>query len=169
VEIADSNEDGYGEVVFTTLNRMTMPLIRYRNRDISRIIDRECPCGVKHRRLERMRGRADEMVVASGGNLYPLMFEDILKDVEGITSDWQIVFRLRDIKEVMEFNLEMKDSASKDAVRQKIFDNIKTRYPDLWKNLSINIFETEFVCHAPGSLRAERRKLLRMVDKRYVK
>ena len=169
VEIADPDKDGYGEVVFTTLDRKTMPLIRYRNMDVSKIIEKRCSCRIPFRKLARMRGRADELVVASGGNLYPLMFEEILKDVEGISSDWQIVFYLKDIKEVMQFNLELKEGAPKEAVRERIFDNIKSRYPDLWKNISIAIFEVEFTYHQPESIRAGHRKLLRLVDKRYAK
>ena len=169
VEIIDPDKDGYGEVAFTTLGRRTMPLIRYRNHDISKIIDQRCPCGLPYRRLANIRGRTDEMVVASGGNLYPLMFEDILKDVEEISTDWQIVFRLNGVKEVMEFNLELKDGRSGDVAEKKIFSNIRSRYPDLWKNLSIGIFETGFVYHRPASLRANSRKLLRLIDKRHVK
>lgn len=168
VEIIDPDKDGYGEVVFSTLSRRTMPLVRYKNRDISKIVEELCTCGIPYRRLAKMRGRSDEMVVASGGNLYPLMFDHILKDVEGITSDWQIIFRLRGIKEVMEFNLELREGASKEAARDKIFANIQSRYPDLWKNMSIAIFDTEFAYHAPGAIRASHRKLLRLVDKRYV-
>lgn len=168
VEIANAGEDGYGEVVFTTLGRRTMPLIRYKNNDISKIIEDRCPCGIAYRRLARLQGRADEMVVASGGNLYPLMFEEILKDVKGITSDWQIVFYLRGIKEVLELNFELQsESVSKDAVQAKVFENMKSRYPDLWKNFSIKIFEIEFKYHPPHALRADKRKLLRLVDKRY--
>lgn len=167
IEIANPDKDGYGEVIFTTLTRRTMPLIRYKNRDVSRLVDEPCSCGIPYRRLARMRGRSDEMVVASGGNLYPLMFEAILKDIDGITSDWQIVFRLRGIKEVMEFHLEVKEGVAKDTLEKRVFANIQDRYPDLWKNMAIAIFETAFVYHAPGSLRASNRKLLRMVDKRY--
>lgn len=169
VEIVNRAEDGYGEVVFSTLGRRTMPLIRYKNNDISKIVEGMCGCGIPYRRLAFMRGRSDEMVIASGGNLYPLMFDDILKDVEGITSDWQIIFRLRGIKEVMEFNLELKAGASGDGVKEKIFANIRGRYPDLWKNLAIAIFETDFVYHAPGGIRAGKHKILRLIDKRYVK
>lgn len=168
IEIADPAADGYGEVTFTTLRRRTMPLIRYRNRDISKLIDEPCPCGIPYRRLAPMRGRADEMVIASGGNLYPLLFEDILKDVAGITSDWKIVFRLRGIKEVMEFNLELRPGASADAVRDEVFAHMKDRYPDLWKNYAIAIFEIAFVYHAPGAVRVGH-KLIRLVDERYAK
>jgi phenylacetate-CoA ligase len=169
VEIAGPGADGYGDVVFTTLSRYTMPLIRYKNSDVSRIIEERCPCGLAYRCLARMRGRTDELVVASGGNLYPLMFEEILKDIDGITSDWQIVFHLRGIKEILEFNIESRGTVPRDALRDKILANIRERYPDLWKNYSIGIFEMEFAYHRPGQLREGKHKLLRVVDKRYTK
>lgn len=165
-EIVDPDKDGYGEVVFTTLSRYTMPLVRYRNRDISKFIEEKCPCGLPYKRIANFRGRADEMIIASGGNLYPLMFEEILKDVDGITSDWQVVFKLRGMKEIMELNLELRNGSSGDAVKAKVFANIKALYPDMWKNMEMAIFETNFVYHTAGTLRGGR-KLLRVVDKRY--
>lgn len=169
VEIADPDPEGYGDVVFTTLSRYTMPLIRYKNRDVSKLVDARCPCGLPYRCLAKMRGRTDELVVASGGNLYPLMFEEILKGVEGITSDWQVVFYLRGIKEIMEFNIESRGNVPHEAIRDRVLTNIRERYPDLWKNYSIGIFEMAFAFHEPGYLRAGKHKLLRVVDKRYTK
>lgn len=170
VEIINPDADGYGEVAFTTLDRRTMPLIRYRNRDVTKIIEERCAaCGVPHRRLAKLRGRADEIVVSAGGNVYPLMFENILKDVEGITSDWHVVIKLRGMKEIMEFNLELQEGHIKENIQERIFENIRSRYPDIWKNFSIAIFEMEFTYHSPGSLRAGARKLLRLSDKRYAK
>jgi phenylacetate-CoA ligase len=167
VEIVNPDSDGYGEVAFTTLSRKTMPLIRYRNRDISKILEEPCACGVKFRRLAKMRGRTDEMVITAAGNLYPLMFDNILKDIDEITSDWQIIFRLKDIKEVMEFNLELKDPGARERVKQQIFSSIQALYPDIARNARLGIYETEFVYHAPGNLRNGNRKLVHIVDKRY--
>jgi phenylacetate-CoA ligase len=167
VEIFNPDEDGYGEVVFTTLDRLTMPLIRYRNRDISRLIEEPCDCGLSVRKLAKIRGRADELVVASGGNLYPLMFEEILKDVPYISKDWRVVFRLDGIKEVMEFHLESLKNEPK-TIEDAVYSNIRERYPDLWKNYSIEIFRIDFLYHAPGSLRTGR-KLIRVIDNRHSK
>lgn len=164
-EIFQPDADGYGELVFTTLDRKTMPLIRYRNRDITKIIDEPCSCGLPLRKIAPIRGRADELVIASGGNLYPLMFEEILKDVSGITSDWQIIFRHEGIKEVMEFHIETADSARSKDVENTIFSHMQIRYPDLWKNYSIGIFQISFVYHNPQSIRIGR-KLIRVIDKR---
>ncbi|MEI8344774.1 MAG: AMP-binding protein [Candidatus Omnitrophota bacterium] len=163
-EIYQSDADGYGEFVFTALDRYTMPLIRYRNRDITRFIPEPCSCGLPMRRIARIRGRADELVVASGGNLYPLMFEEILRDVDGVTSDWQIIFKLDGIKEVMTFKLEMA-GGDKEAIQKKIYRNTQERYPDLWKNYTLGIFGIEFLYHEKGALR-KGRKLVRVVDER---
>ncbi len=167
VEIFQPDANGYGEIAFTTLTRKTMPLIRYRNRDITSIVETPCPCGTVYRRLGNFHGRADEMVVASGGNLYPLMFENILKDVENITEDWQIVFKLSGIHEILEFHLETanKTAAFKKAVQNKIIENIQSLYPDLWKNYCLGIFQIGFVYNTPASLR-NGRKLIRVLDKR---
>lgn len=167
VEVVNPDREGYGDIVFTTLSRRTMPLIRYKNRDVSKLVEKRCGCGLPYRRLARMRGRTDELIVASGGNLYPLLFEEILKGVDSITADWQVVFFLRGIKEVMQFNMEARPGASTDGLRKNILDNIRARAPDLWKNYSIGIFEMDFAWHEPGTLRAGRHKILRIVDKRY--
>jgi phenylacetate-CoA ligase len=166
VEIANPDKEGYGEVAFTTLNRLTMPLIRYKNRDISKIIEAPCACGLSLRKLARMRGRSDEMVITAAGNLYPLMFDNILKNIEEITSDWQIVFKLRGIKEIMEFNLEIKDASLKERVKDKVISSIKTLYPDMSRNALLGIYEMEFAYHSPGTVRSGR-KLIHIVDKRH--
>jgi phenylacetate-CoA ligase len=165
VEIADPAPDGYGEVAYTTLGRTTMPLIRYKNRDISRMIEDKCRCGLPYRKLANIRGRADEIVVASAGNLYPLIFEEALKDVEGISHDWQVVIKTRGMKEILEFNIECAPDVKHDLVKEGILSRVKARCPDMWRNFSINIFEIGFNYHPVGSLRRGR-KLLRLVDER---
>ncbi|MGE5327093.1 MAG: phenylacetate--CoA ligase family protein, partial [Deltaproteobacteria bacterium] len=81
-ELLERDEDGYGELVVTTLSRRTMPLIRYRVRDVARFIEELCPCGVTLRRLSRIKGRRDEMVVMGAGNMHPEIFERVLHDVK---------------------------------------------------------------------------------------
>ena len=105
------------------------------------------------------------MVVASGGNLYPLMFEDILKEIEGITSDWQVIFKLDGIKEVLEFNLEPV-GRKPEQIETDVFNSIRVKYPDLYKNYSIGIFRIDYKYHPARSIRTAR-KLMRVVDARY--
>ena len=83
-----------------------MPLIRYRTHDVARLDATMLPMRTPCPRLSKLRGRRDEMVVASGGNLYPLMFESILRDVPGLTRDWQVVFSLDGLREVLDIRVE---------------------------------------------------------------
>ncbi len=166
-EIIEPNTEGFGELVFTTLRRRVMPLIRYRSRDITRLISGRCTCGHQGLRMGRLRGRCDEMVVASGGNLYPLMFENILQSVRGHTHDWQVVFRLEGIREILELKVEAQtDQTDQELLRSDIRRHATELYPDLMKNLAIGIFDMRITVHRAGSLRVAR-KLKRMVDLRY--
>jgi phenylacetate-CoA ligase len=164
-EIVDPDENGYGELVFTTLVRRTMPLIRYRTRDVTRFIPGPCPCGSAAPRIEKIRGRRDELVVASGGNLYPLMFENILRPVAGLTHDFQIVFRLAGVREILEIHVETTRS-DPETLMDQIKASATDQYPDLMKNLALGIFEMRLVTHAPETIRGGR-KIKRMVDLRY--
>lgn len=164
-EIIETDGDGYGELVFSTLSRRVMPLIRYRTRDVTRISPGGCPCGLPTPHISRIRGRRDELVVASGGNLYPLMFERIMREVPGLSYDWQVVFKLEGIREIMEVHVETTrpDTAQ---VTEEIHRQATIQYPDLMKNLALGIFEMRIVYHEPGQVRSTR-KLKRLIDQRF--
>ena len=164
-ELVDVDPDGWGELIFTTLRRNVMPLIRYRTRDVTRVMHERCGCGIYAPRIARIRGRRDELVVASGGNLYPMMFENILRPVPGLTHDWQVVFRLREIREILEIHIETV-RPDHEQVRTEIFAQATYQYPDLMKNLALGIFEMAVVFHEPGTIRTAR-KLKRMIDVRH--
>lgn len=164
-EIIEPDAEGYGELVYTTLMRRVMPLIRYRSRDVARIEKEPCRCGIPAPRLSKLRGRRDELVVASGGNLYPKMFENIIDRVPGLTHDWQVVFKLEGVREILEINLET-TRQDKEKIEQEIHASATDQYPDLMKNLALGIFEMRTVTHPPETLRMNR-KLRRVVDRRY--
>jgi phenylacetate-CoA ligase len=79
-----------GELVMTTLCREAMPLLRYRTRDITSIIAEPCPCGRTHRRLNRVTGRSDDMLIVRGVNIYPQQIERVLMATPGIGRNYQI-------------------------------------------------------------------------------
>lgn len=164
-EVVDRDADGYGEFVFTTLRRTVMPLIRYRTQDVARFLSEPCPCGRRAARISKLRGRRDELVVASGGNLYPRLFEDVLRGVRGIGHDWQVVFYLNGYREVMEIDVESVRS-DQETLDGEVRQEIARKYPDLMKNLALGTFELRTVVYRPGSLRVGR-KLPRLVDKRH--
>nr|WP_320000468.1 phenylacetate--CoA ligase [uncultured Draconibacterium sp.] len=80
----------YGELVMTTLDRESMPLIRYRTRDITRIIPGECACGRTHRRIDRITGRSDDMFIIKGCNVFPMQIEGVLMKIPEVGSDYMI-------------------------------------------------------------------------------
>lgn len=164
-EIIEPDADGWGELVFTTLRRSVMPLIRYRTRDVTRLLKTPCPCGLHAPRLLKLRGRRDELVVASGGNLYPLMFENILRDVAGLTHDWQVVFTLEGVREVLTIHVETRRT-DLELLRAEVFARATHLYPDLMKNLALGIFVMRIEAHEPGHVRTAR-KIRRLVDLRH--
>ncbi len=165
-EILEPDADGYGEIVFTTLGRRVMPLLRYRTRDVARLISEPCPCGSNFPCMSKIRGRRDELIVASGGNLYPLMFQNILEPLPELTHDWQVVFKLEGVREIMEIHVESTNGATADALDPRLRSQITDQYPDLMKNLALGIFQMRLFVHRPGELRVGR-KLKRLVDLRF--
>ena len=164
-EILDADEKGYGELVATTLARRTMPFIRYRVHDVTRFIPEPCPCGAPLRRIERIRGRRDEMVVMGAGNMYPEIFERVLQDVAGIVENWQVAVRQEGLHDVLEFRLELTNGISSSAVESAVCENMKSRYPDVWANHQCGMYRMAFRFLPPGSLE-QGRKPRRLVDER---
>ncbi len=165
VEILDPDPGGFGEIVATTLSRRTMPLIRYRVRDVTRLIEEPCPCGVTIRRIDKIRGRRDEMVVMGAGNMYPEIFENILHDVAGVTDHWQIGVRQEGLRDILEFRLELSNGISTAQVEAAVRDNLSARYPDLWANHQCGMYRVAFRFLPAGAL-GQARKPRRLVDER---
>jgi len=164
-EIADPDPAGYGELVVTTLSRRTMPLIRYRVRDVTRFIEETCPCGATLRRMARIRGRLDEMVVMGAGNMYPEIFERVLHDVEGIRENWQVAVRQEGIHDILEFRLELTDGINPSTVENAVRRNLESRFPDVWANHLCGMYQLAFRILPPGGLE-QGRKPRRLVDER---
>ncbi|HZV49861.1 MAG TPA: phenylacetate--CoA ligase [Candidatus Dormibacteraeota bacterium] len=80
-----------GELVLTSLRREASPVVRYRTRDRTALIDDPCPCGSPFRRMLRLRGRTDDMLVVRGENLFPSQVEEVLLQVQGLTGNYQLV------------------------------------------------------------------------------
>lgn len=80
----------WGELVITTLDREASPVVRYRTRDITRIVPGECPCGRTHRRIDRIHGRTDDMLIIRGVNVFPSQIEDVMKTFPEMSSWYQI-------------------------------------------------------------------------------
>jgi phenylacetate-CoA ligase len=96
-----------GELVLTTLCREAMPLLRYRTRDITSIIPGRCPCGRTHRRIHRITGRADDMLIVRGVNIYPQQIERVLMGLPQVGRNYQIVL---DGLDEMTVNVELAEA-----------------------------------------------------------
>ncbi len=166
VEILNPDEEGYGEIVITTLNRGVMPLIRYRTRDVARFIPGRCPCGLPFRRLSTLRGRLDENIASVWGNVHPDFFEKILGSVPGITDDWQVALQEREGKQTFQFRLESRGPvADQSETTSLILRGIERQHQLAWQAYMQKLAGIEFVFYPKGTLRKDR-KLLRLVDER---
>ncbi|PYV19106.1 MAG: hypothetical protein DMG21_02725 [Acidobacteria bacterium] len=165
VEILNPDSDGFGELVVTTLTRRTMPLIRYRARDVTRFLEGACPCGATIARLAKIRGRRDEMVVMGAGNMYPDIFEKVFEGVEGISDRWQVAVRQEGRHDIVEFRMELSNGITPAAVEQAVRTNLQTRFPEVWANHTCGMYRLAFRCLPAGSLETGRKRR-RLVDER---
>lgn len=101
-----------GEMVLTTLDRTMMPILRYRTRDITRIIPGQCECGRTHRRIDRIKGRTDDMFIIKGVNVFPMQVEKILVQYPGIGSNYLITLDTIADNDVMTVEIELEDMKS---------------------------------------------------------
>ena len=98
-----------GEMVLTTLDREMMPLLRYRTRDLTRILPGECPCGRTHRRIDRIKGRSDDMFIIKGVNIFPMQVEKILVQYPQLGSNYLITLETVDNQDEMVVEVELND------------------------------------------------------------
>ncbi|MDF9831072.1 phenylacetate--CoA ligase [Parabacteroides sp. PF5-6] len=137
VEIVDPEtlepvEEGeIGELVLTTINREAMPLIRYRTRDLTRIIAGDCPCGRTHKRIDRFRGRSDDMIILKGVNLFPIQIETILMTFPELGGNYLITLETIGNSDEMLIEVELNDLYTDDyAVLQRLTKNITRQLKD---------------------------------------
>ena len=167
VEVLDPNTlepvpDGeQGELVLTTINREAMPLLRYRTRDLTRILPGECPCGRHHKRLDRMRGRTDDMIVLKGVNIFPIQIEQVLMQYKELGSNYLITLLTEESNDAMTVEVELGQEFTDDfGILQRLTNNIARALHD-------EILLTPHVKLLPaGTLPTSNGKAVRVVDKR---
>jgi phenylacetate-CoA ligase len=123
VEIIDPNtaapvpDGSCGELVLTTLDREAMPLIRYRTRDLTRILPGDCPCGRAHRRLDRIQGRSDDMFIIKGVNIFPIQVEQVLMSIPEVGNNYLIVLRRENNTDDLLVQVEVNDRSFMEDMR----------------------------------------------------
>ncbi len=151
-----------GELVLTNLIRESTPIIRYRTRDLTKIIPGECPCGRTHRRIERILGRTDDMLIINGVNVFPSQIEEVIMKMPNIGNNYRIVVRKKGTLDELIVDTEVNSDIISDdtrklyALRDQIRDELKA---------SITISpQIEF--HEPGHLPVQQGKAIRVIDER---
>ncbi len=126
--VADGVE---GELVMTSLQKEGMPLIRYRTKDLTRIIPEPCPCGRTHRRIERFKGRTDDMLILKGVNIFPTQIEKKLMDIPGVGTNFLIILNRQGYNDDMTVKVEVDkkyfsgEMKQMETLRKKIVEELK--------------------------------------------
>src|SRR5882672_8613246 len=145
-EIPEPDDQGNGELVFTTLSRKVMPLLRYRTSDVTRFMDGPCDCDLSMlRRISKIRGRCDEMVNCGLGNISPWMFERLLEGIPGLANDWQIVTSRPGLRDVVEIRLELTNGVEESFVKGAVMASMHDRFPDMERNVSMGLCEVKVI------------------------
>jgi phenylacetate-CoA ligase len=163
-EIVNQDAAGNGELVFTTLDRTTMPLVRYRIGDIAKFLPDACECGIVTRRLSPLRGRSDEIVMLGGEGVDPALFEAILGEVPQVSGNWQVAIRRDGHQDVCELRLELEGGDVADVATQ-VKDVLRAKFDTTWKDYELGLFDLRFTAVPRGALLHDR-KLRRLVDER---
>ena len=146
-----------GEIVITTLKKQGAPLIRYRTHDLSRIVPGECKCGYRFPRIDRIIGRSDDMVKVKGVNIYPGQIEDVLRDIEGVSSEYQVMIDHLMGKDEMTLFFETQPDYNKKTVEGAVGAAFKTKIGLTIKPKAVAI----------GELPRSEKKSTRIYDNRY--
>ncbi|EJX03660.1 phenylacetate-coenzyme A ligase [gut metagenome] len=154
-------EGEVGELVLTTINREGMPLLRYRTRDLTRILPGECPCGRHHKRLDRMKGRSDDMIILKGVNIFPIQIETILLQFKELGSNYLITLETGDSNDEMTVEVELNQLFTDD------YGRLQALTREITRQLKDEILVTPRVKLVPkGSLPQSEGKAVRVKDLR---
>ena len=106
-----------GELVFTTLTKEAFPIIRYRTKDISKLIYEQCDCGRTLVRMDKVTGRTDDMLIIRGVNVFPSQVEHVLMGIEGVEPHYQIVVEREGNLDSMSVQVEVSEGLFSDEIR----------------------------------------------------
>ncbi len=153
-----------GELILTHINREAMPIIRYRTRDLTRIVPEKCSCGRTHRRIERIKGRTDDMMIVGGVNIFPSQIETVLMNVPEVGNNYQIV-------------LDREHNLDRIHIKVELYSKMFTGDLTGLKNLERKIVEKlralivvnpRVELMEPGSLPPSTGKAVRVIDNRKI-
>jgi phenylacetate-CoA ligase len=153
-----------GELVLTTLSKEAFPMIRYRTGDLTRILSGECPCGRTGRRMSRVLGRSDDMLIIKGVNVFPSQVETVLFEIEGTEPHYQIVVDRKGAMDEATVLVEVAESIFFDQMRRQkeMVERIQKRLAqELGVTFQVKLVERKTLERFEG-------KAKRVVDKRHL-
>ncbi len=159
-EVLPAGEEG--ELVFTTLTKEALPIIRYRTKDISRLIYEPCACGRTLVRMEKVSGRTDDMLIIRGVNVFPSQVEHVLMGVDGVEPHYQIVVDREGNLDTMQLLVEVGEQFFSDEIKQLqgLGRHIQKEIKDyLGVTCKVKLVE-------PRSIQRSEGKAQRVIDKR---
>jgi phenylacetate-CoA ligase len=147
----------YGELVITTFRKEGAPLLRYRTHDITRFVPGPCACGSVHPRHDRIIGRTDDMVKVKGVNIYPGQIDEVLKNVEGVSSEYLATVDHLDGKDCISLAFEILNGVDTYDVEAEVKRQFKSR-------VGLSIIP---IAGPIGSLPRSEKKSVRIIDRRF--
>jgi phenylacetate-CoA ligase len=153
-----------GELVFTTITKEGLPLIRYRTRDLTRLHYERCRCGRTMVRMEKCLGRSDDMLIIRGVNLFPSQVESVLLEMSEIKPHYLLVVDRINNLDTLELQVEVDEAFFQDKIsqlqnlRQKIQSNLEST---LGLGIKVNLVEPKTIERSEG-------KAKRVIDKRKI-
>lgn len=151
-----------GELVITTLTKEAFPVIRFRTRDLTRIITEPCACGRTLRRMARVMGRTDDMLIIRGVNVFPSQIENILFDIEGTEPHYQIVIERKGALDEVTVHVEVQENIFFDEMKKQneLVEKIKKRLvSELGISVNVKLVESKSLERTEG-------KAKRVIDNR---
>ena len=156
-------EGSEGELVFTSLDKKAFPLLRYRTRDICRLTREKCSCGRTHVRMEKPKGRSDDMLIIRGVNVFPSQIETVLIN-HGYAANYQIIVDRKNNTDTLDVQVEMTPEMFTDNVSD-IEDKQRELVDGLKSMLGI---KAKVSLVAPKSIARSEGKAVRVIDKRKI-
>ena len=151
-----------GEIVFTTLLREGMPIIRYRTGDVAQVSPGPCPCGRTHRKISRIKGRTDDMLIIKGVNFYPMQIEKVIMEIPEVGNNYLIEIETVDYLDNLNIKVEVRPSIFHGDIGE--LENLKKRISEDLKNEIL--ISPKITLVEPNSLPKSEGKAVRVVDKR---
>lgn len=153
-----------GELVISTISKEGMPTLRYRTHDLTCIIPQPCSCGRSHRRIQRLRGRTDDMLIIRGVNVFPSQVEAAIVGIPGIAPRYMLVVERINNMDVLEVQVELVPELLSDEVRalEKLAHTVQHAVQQV---LGIGV---KMRLMNPGSIERSEGKSKRVIDKRNI-